>query len=1098
MRREKDYREKKTGKRLLTSISCLLLLSGMVLLFTYMIGETVEGKEGRICLEEIAVKTENGVEFDNPIDDLYLPAIEGSSIEDRKEMLSDYEKAWRGQLEGYLGDYASRCSYARDKKMAEDYLEVIYRAVDAQKELMKYMGMEEEMLCWHSAQIYRCAFSKDIGGKFSSGDMEQGAVQLGIEGSEEEFDLGWCNELGELTLEFYENLDEEGKRLAGIWQESREEWKAAADGRMWHSPEELNESGEDAFILADGMETALMEKNGWINKLYCQQLQSMMGRDSKELQSMMGKDSGEAQSVYRQEHEGEALGTNGYKVLLELLLEGKGRAPLSTYPLNEEAENDCNQVWQICSGILGEKDADTWEHDTWYMKNRYTGKKSESDMMILYRTEEGEQGFFCIKAGILYRVRADENVKEDLSVIREQIEDLGKEEEEENSKKEGDKTRWEALLWKAWEGLLPDDGFRWEDEKVRKAVYNQISYSGIVPSREELTSLSSLQVRNAEDVRTFGDLEKLPHLTSLELSGTGEINYDIDKDTLPALEELFFSYISLDSAEFLEELPDIKVLGVICGELTDISFLENYPHLIEVSFYGNEISDISPLENCKDLEIVSLANNNLSDISVLSRMPKLREVGLQGNHITDIRAVENLDGLEALNLNDNEIEDISPLEELKELTSLGVAANQIKDITPLKGLTGIYNLSLDENEISSIDALRDMKDMEYLGLSGNQIKDFSPLMGMEKLYYLSVWDNPGQDIGKLIFTPWLILGRGYETSEQELEEMQSYLNQYYPGEETLAQDFAKGDLNGDGIEDVAIVGLGDKEEESVYAAMRYVCPLINKGDGTFIPLEPLESLGPDMGGIYGDPYQGILITDGMLAVQVYGGSNWRWGSTNVYQYEEGEMKETWEISLGHFAMTSGMDFTIHDKVSDCWKHYVAVGEEERHKEILLIAENNGEADARMEELDVLLGRFEEKVQKPFPEVRPDIAAPELDGWYDYHICSYPVTREPVWVLKQTAEELLKEALPLPAVYYTSEEIRESYGRLIGVEPPEVFYIGTMEEEPVLLYYNGCLQKEDGFVHEMVICRPDEKNEYWREDCRIYYDENTDMTKESIS
>ena len=90
-----------------------------------------------------------------------------------------------------------------------------------------------------------------------------------------------------------------------------------------------------------------------------------------------------------------------------------------------------------------------------------------------------------------------------------------------------------------------------------------------------------------------------------------------------------------------------------------------------------------------------------------------------------------------------------------------------------------------------------------------------------------------------------------------------------------------------------------------------------------------------------------------------------------------------------------------------------------------------------------------------------------------------------------AEELLEKALPLPAVYYTSEEIRESYGKMIGVEPPEVFYIGLMEEEPVLLYYNGCIQKGDGFVHEIVLRTPDEGGEYWRANRWIYYDESTD-------
>ncbi len=1070
MCREEDCGEKiKTGKRLFISISCLVLLSGIVMLFTCMIGKVIEGREERVDLIETSDEKEGETEitgefdeeeddsifrqaggFDNPIDDLYLPVIFGSSAEDKTEVLADYEKAWRGQLEEYLKDYRARCKYAKDKELAEDYLAAIQSAVDAQKELMEYMGVEEERRLWYSAQIYRCAFIKDIRGEFASEGIEPGTMyvslkemetpvkpdyevcgefandidrqyvacmytgcQAEIRSRQEAFDLDWCNELGELTLEFYENLDEEGKRLAGIWQESREDWKAVANGRIWWPPEELNAEAEDALFWGNGTGYALLEKDGWINRLYCLQLQSMMEK-------------------------------------------------LSVYSLEKGVENDCEKIWQICSEILGEKDADAWKHDTWYMVDEDTGKRTE-EAMILYRTKAGEQGFFYVKEGNLYRVEAGDDVdKNDLDTLKKQIERLGREERVEKA----DISRWEEILWKAWEGRLPDDGLHWEEEKIKKAVYHEISYSGIVPSREEIIGLSALRISDAEQVKTFGDLEKLPHLTSLTLTRIEEINYDITDDMVPELEELIFENIPLDSADFLEELPNLKALGMNFCNLTDISFLEKYPYLTEVSFYGNEICDISPLANCKELESVSLGRNNVEDISALSRLPRLKEVELTRNQIADIRALENLGGLEVLNL----------------------SSNQIEDLSPLKRLTKMFNLLLDNNKISNIDALSNMKEMEYLSLDGNLIEDYTSIMGMENLYFLSVEGNPGQDIGKLVFTPWLRMGKGQGNEKAGLEKMQSFLELYYPGKEIVAEDFAEGDLNGDGIEDMVITGLIGAGEES---EERYVYPFISQGNGSFLPLTPLESLGPDMGGVYGDPYKGVIITDHMLVIQVYGGSNWRWGSTNIYQYEAGEMKEKWEVSLAFFAMTSGLDFTIYDKENDRFKHYVAVEEAEGHKEILLISENNGEPDARREEIDMLLKQFEEEVQKSFPKVYPDYEAPEINGWYDYHICSYPVTREPDWILKQVAEELLEEALPLPEVYYTSEEIRESYEKLIGVEPPEVFYIGLLEGEPVLLYYNGCTQEDDEFVHEIALQKPDGKGEYWRSDDWIYYDERTD-------
>ncbi len=640
---------------------------------------------------------------------------------------------------------------------------------------------------------------------------------------------------------------------------------------------------------------------------------------------------------------------------------------------------------------------------------------------------------------------------------------------------------------------LADEEMDWEDEYVRQAVCDEIqsSYDSTL-SRREVMDITALRIPKAEQVKTFQDLRKLPRLTSLTLAGAEgeEIRFDLEPEMVPVLEELFFENIPLGEADFLERLPDVKVLGMIDCGLKDISFLDKYPRLTEVSFYGNELRDISPLVSCKNLEVVSLAYNRLTDINVLSQLPNLKEVGLQGNRIEDIEGLRNLSRLEAVNLNSNQITDLSPLEGLKELTALGAADNQIEDISPLEGMTKMYNLSLDANLISDISALANMKEMQYLGLSRNQIEDYTPIMEMEKLYSLSVEDNPGQDIGKLVFTPWLLMGSTLGI-EEELAHMQAHLELYYPGKVMQAEDFAKGDLNGDGIEDLAVTALSDEEDPEFGAVRkRYVYPFIGRSGGSFIPLTPVETLPPDSGGVYGDPYAGVIITGDMLVIQTYGGSNWRWGSTNMYQYENSGMVAKWETDIGHFVFTTGMDYTVRNLENGQWKHYVAVGDTEREKELLLIAEDNGEADPRKEELEVLLGQLEEEIQKPLPEVRAGVMAPELDGWFDYHIYDYDVTKEPCWVLEKAAEEFLTNALPLPAVYYTSQEIRTSYEKLMGVEPPEQFYIGLMEGEPVLLYYNSCVQEKTGFIHELILLRPDEEGEYWVEDRSVYYDEST--------
>lgn len=62
-------------------------------------------------------------------------------------------------------------------------------------------------------------------------------------------------------------------------------------------------------------------------------------------------------------------------------------------------------------------------------------------------------------------------------------------------------------------------------------------------------------------------------------------------------------------------------------------------------------------------------------------------------------------------------------------------------------------------------------------------------------------------------------------------------------------------------------------------------------------MTPIGIRGSNSGGTHGDPYRGILVTDGRLVAKDSGGSNWYWESTEIYEYENGKMKETWELGI---------------------------------------------------------------------------------------------------------------------------------------------------------------------------------------------------------
>lgn len=293
----KNRKRTKTGKRFFISISCLVLLSLNVFTLTCAAGLGIEGT-GRDIKEEKDYQTacREAGGFNNPIDDCYLSVLYYGGGPNANDTLRGYEAAWREQLSGYV-EHEMKNGNMVDKRAAGEYMKAILNAVYAQKNLMEYMGVEQEKILWYSAQIYRHAFIRDIKGEFAENDFavvalnekegnvrEMPAKAYEVygefsnemrQGGQESFDINWSNELCRLTMEFYEELDEEGKRLTGIWQESRENWKRASNEYFLSLNKEINAEKTDIYAGEKEVFAEMVERDGWINRLYFLQLQSI-------------------------------------------------------------------------------------------------------------------------------------------------------------------------------------------------------------------------------------------------------------------------------------------------------------------------------------------------------------------------------------------------------------------------------------------------------------------------------------------------------------------------------------------------------------------------------------------------------------------------------------------------------------------------------------------------------------------------------------------------------------------------------------------------------------------------------------------------------
>ena len=98
-------------------------------------------------------------------------------------------------------------------------------------------------------------------------------------------------------------------------------------------------------------------------------------------------------------------------------------------------------------------------------------------------------------------------------------------------------------------------------------------------------------------------------------------------------------------------------------------------------------------------------------------------------------------------------------------------------------------------------------------------------------------------------------------------------------------DTAMGDLNMDRIEDKIIVYkslLEINQGESKRPLEIY----LGQSDGTFLFAESNENvvLCYACGGVFGDPYEDVIIENGSFTVSHYGGSNWRWTRAITFSF----------------------------------------------------------------------------------------------------------------------------------------------------------------------------------------------------------------------
>ena len=99
-------------------------------------------------------------------------------------------------------------------------------------------------------------------------------------------------------------------------------------------------------------------------------------------------------------------------------------------------------------------------------------------------------------------------------------------------------------------------------------------------------------------------------------------------------------------------------------------------------------------------------------------------------------------------------------------------------------------------------------------------------------------------------------------------------------------DSASGDLNKDGIRDIVLI-LKKTNEDTQNETQRPLLILHGSKGKKYVPAAKNDKvvLCAACGGVFGDPYVGIVIKKKYFSIEHYGGSNWRWNRIITIKYD---------------------------------------------------------------------------------------------------------------------------------------------------------------------------------------------------------------------
>jgi len=278
---------------------------------------------------------------------------------------------------------------------------------------------------------------------------------------------------------------------------------------------------------------------------------------------------------------------------------------------------------------------------------------------------------------------------------------------------------------------------------------------------EKLEHLTELDLNGCVRVNSerLGDaLEKLVHLTSLDVSYCPGILRSSWQGKIDALASLVLCYSSVRDSQLahLRDLPMLEELNLdscLVGDWGVAHLVDAVPNLARLDLADTEISDaamadIARLKRIRHLSLFycNISNRGLRHIATMSSLEVLnldsRDIGDRG-----IKYLRKLP-LKSLDLFSSRVTGCFYLPEIKTLTSLELCGGGIADLgcAHIATITSLTSLNLSQNELitnQGAASLAALVNLKALNLSNTAVtSDALPFFaGLLKLQSLALYGN---------------------------------------------------------------------------------------------------------------------------------------------------------------------------------------------------------------------------------------------------------------------------------------------------------------------------------------------------------------------